>query len=152
MLGLRSLLGLKAKTGFLMPLLSLELGLHRQGLGLQSRYCLPICVEGHGLPHPLQVRKLRGSLEYHTCRGFPLVGTTPVQKRITVGGDGLCPSHPLGKPLTSYREETRTQVEGRTGVTSHVSKETNSHGQEKGKRAPSSSLETAGGFVSVGPY
>lgn len=49
LLGLRRLLWLKAKMDFVMPLPSPELGVQRQALGLQSRWCLNSCMEGHGL-------------------------------------------------------------------------------------------------------
>ena len=50
------------------PLPNLGLGMCRQELGLQSSCCLSGCMEGHGLPHLLQVRKLRSSLENHAGR------------------------------------------------------------------------------------
>lgn len=65
LLDVRRFLGFKAKMGSSMPLPSLELGVHRQELGLQSGRYLSSGMEGHALPHLLQVRKLRGSLEKH---------------------------------------------------------------------------------------
>ena len=85
------------------PLPNLGLGMCRQELGLQSSCCLSGCMEGHGLPHLLQVRKLRSSLENHAGReSLPCLHWPHLEENM-MADDRLCPPHPSGTSLTSYR-------------------------------------------------